>query len=173
MLKQYLEIGKIVGTHGVRGEVRADPWCDAPDFMKRFKTLYFKPDGSQPQRVLSCRPHGNVVILKLEGVDTVEQAVLLRGRVLYMDRADARLPKGQFFIQDLIGCRVLDADDGETCYGTLTDVSKTGANDVWHVTDETGKEYLLPAIPPVVIETKVEDGTVKIRPLKGIFDDAH
>ncbi len=172
MLKQYLEIGKIVGTHGVRGEVRVDPWCDTPDFMKRFKTLYFKSDGSLPQQVLSCRPHGNIVILKLSGVDTVEQAVLLRGKTLFMHRADAHLPKAQYFIQDLIGCRVLDADDDTVCYGTLTDVSKTGANDVWHVTDAGGTEYLLPAIPPVVIETDVVHEIVRIRPLKGIFDDA-
>ncbi|MBQ5969794.1 MAG: 16S rRNA processing protein RimM [Clostridia bacterium] len=172
-MKTYLEIGKIVGTHGVRGEVRVDPWCDTPDFMKRFKTLYFKPDGTKPVRVISCRPHGNVVILKLDGTDTMEQAVLLRGKVLYMDRADARLPKGQYFIQDLVGCRVLDADDETHCYGTLIDVSKTGANDVWHVTDDNGTEYLLPAIGPVVIETDVEHETVRIRPLKGIFDDAH
>ncbi len=171
MLKKYLETGKIVSTHGVRGEVRVDPWCDSPDFLKRFKTLYYDKDGKQSVKVLSCRPHGNVAVLSLEGVDSIEKANLLRNRILYMNREDAKLPAGKYFIQDLIGCRVVDADDESVFYGTLSDVSETGANDVWHVKDENGTEYLLPAIPPVVIDTDVEVGVVKIRPLRGIFND--
>ena len=173
MRHPYLEIGKIVGTHGVRGEVRVEPWCDEPSFMKRFKTLYFDNRGSRAVRVLSCREHGNIVLLKLEGTDTVEQAAALRGRVLFMSRADAKLPKEHYFIQDLIGCAVLDADTPEKRYGTLTDVSKTGANDVWHITDENGVEVLIPAIPPVVIRTDIDAEQIFIRPLKGLFDDAH
>ena len=96
----------------------------------------------------------------------------MRGKVLYMRRADAHLPAGQYFISELIGCDVIDADDPAKRYGTLSDVSKTGANDVWHVRADDGKEYLLPAIPPVVIETDVAQNVVRIRPLKGIFDDA-
>lgn len=171
MLKKYLEIGKIVSTHGIKGEVRVDPWCDSPAFFKRFKTLYYDKNGEKAVKVLSCRPHGNIVILMLEGVDSIEKANLLRNKVLYMNREDANLPKGRFFIQDLIGCKVIDADDESKVYGTLGDVSETGANDVWHVKDENGKEYLLPAIPPVIIETDVENETVKIRPLRGIFED--
>lgn len=171
MIKPYLEIGKIVSTHGIKGEVRVQPWCDSPEFMKKFKTLYFDADGKNAVGVKSCRPHGNVVILMLDGVDTVEKAQTLRGKVLYMDRSKANLPKGEYFIQELIGCSVMDADDDSVKYGTITDVSKTGANDVWHITDEKGKEYLIPAIKSVVIETDVEQGQVKIRPLRGIFDD--
>ena len=172
MRHSYLEIGKIVSTHGIKGEVRVDPWCDDPAFMKQFKTLYFDKNGTKPVRVASCRPHGNIVILKLDGADTVEAAAALRGRVLYMARADAKIAENRFFIQDLIGCRVFDADEPAKQYGTLTEVSRTGANDVWHVTDAGGKEYLLPAIPPVVIDTDIDNERIVIRPLKGIFDDA-
>lgn len=171
MLKKYLETGKIVSTHGIRGEVRVDPWCDGPEFLKRFKTLYFDKNGQKAVRVLSCRPHGNIVILHLEGIDSIEQASLLRGKVLYMNREDAKLPEGKYFIQDLIGCLVVDADDEKKVYGRLSDVSETGANDVWHVKDENGKEFLLPAIPSVIVETDVQNEVVKIRPLRGIFDD--
>ena len=171
MLREYLEIGKIVSTHGIKGEVRVDPWCDSPEFMKRFKTLYFDSKGEKSVRVLSCRPHGNIVILSLEGVSNIEQASALRNRVLYMNRKDARLPEGHYFIQDLVGCTVVDADDPGVIYGKLNDVSETGANDVWHVMAKNGKEYLLPAIGSVVIETDVEAGVVRIRPLRGIFDD--
>lgn len=171
MLKEYLEIGKIVSTHGIKGEVRVDPWCDGPAFFKRFKTLYFDKDGNRSIKVLSCRPHGNIVILMLDGINSVEQAASLRNRILYMNRDDAHLPEGHYFIQDLIGCKVIDADDESVTYGVLSDVSETGANDVWHVKSKDGKEYLLPAIPPVVIDTDVETGVVKIRPLRGIFDN--
>lgn len=171
MLKEYLEIGKIVSTHGIKGEVRVNPWCDSPEFFKRFKTLYFDKNGEKSVKVLSCRPHGNIVILLLEGVSSIEQASALRNRVLYINRKDANLPEGQYFIQDLIGCTVVDADNESKIYGTLSDVSETGANDVWHVKTEEGREYLLPAIPPVIIKTDVENGIVGIRPLRGIFDD--
>ena len=169
MIKEYLEIGKITGTHGIRGEMRVQPWCDSPEFMKKFKTLYLDRKGEKPVRV-SSRPNGNMVIMKMDGVETVEQASLYREKVLFMKRADAQLPEGRFFIQELIDCKVIDADDETVCYGTLTDVSQTGANDVWHITNEKG-EYLIPAIPPVVIDTDVVSGVIKIRPLKGIFDD--
>ena len=172
MIKPYLELGQIVGTHGVRGELRVNPWCDSPDFARRFKTLYFDKNGEQPVKVLSCRPHGNIVLLRLEGVETVEAAEKLRHKMLYLNREDAGLAPGTWFIEELIGCAALDADDGHR-YGTLTEVSQTGANDVWHITAEDGREYLLPAIPDVVIDADVANDRVLIRPLKGIFDDAY
>ncbi len=170
MIKEYLEIGEIVGTHSIHGEVRLNPWCDAPEFVKKFKTLYFDSEGKAPVKVLSARPHGNVVLLKLEGTDTVESAQKLRGKILFMSRKDAKLPKNRYFIAELIGCEVIDADDESIVYGELTDVSQTGANDVWHITKD-GREYLIPAIPDVVIHTDVSANKVIIRPLKGIFDD--
>lgn len=172
MKKEYLELGQIVGTHGVRGEMRVNPWCDTPAFAKQFKTVYYDAKGEQPVKVLSCRPHGNVVLMRLEGVDTVDAAMAKRNRVLYIRRDDVKLPAGTWFVEELLGCTVADADDPEKIYGTLTDVFPTGANDVWTVKDETGREYLLPAIKDVVKRTDVENGRVFITPLKGIFDDA-
>lgn len=172
MKKEFLELGQIVGTHGVRGEVRVNPWCDAPDFARQFKTLYYDAEGKQPVKVLSCRSHGNVALMRLAGVDTLDAAAAKRGQILYLKRSEVSLPEGTWFIEELIGCAALDADDPEKRYGTLTDVSKTGANDVWHITDETGREYLLPAIKDVVKRTDVENGAVYLTPLKGIFDDA-
>lgn len=169
MIKQYLEVGQIVGTHGVRGELRVNPWCDSPEFLKKFRTLYFDAEGRNSVKVISSRVHGNIVLMQLEGITTVEQASVLRNKVVYMNRKDAKIAENTYFIQDLIDCKVVDADDGRE-YGILTDVSETGANDVWHITKD-GKEYLIPAIPPVVIETDVVSGVIKIRPLRGIFDD--
>ena len=170
MIKPFLEAGKIVSVHGLKGEVRVQPWSDSGEFLKAFKTFYFDKKGEKSVRVISLRPHGNVVIVKLEGTDTVEEANALRGKMLYLKREDAKLKEGQYFISELIGCSVYDADDESIFYGRISDVSFTGANDVWHIKSENGKEYLIPAIPPVVIETDVYSEKVKIRPLKGIFD---
>ncbi len=170
MIKEYLEIGKITSTHGIKGEMRVQPWCDSPEFMKRFKTLYLDKAGAKALKV-KARPNGNMVILKVEGVDTVEEANRYRDRVLFMKRSDVQLADGQYFIQELFDCRVVDADEEDKEYGIITDVSQTGANDVWHITDSEGKEYLIPAIPPVVIDTDVVNGIIKIRPLRGIFED--
>lgn len=171
MKKEYLELGQIVSTHGVRGELRVNPWCDSPEFAAKFKTLYFDKNGNQSVKVVSSRAHGNVVLMKLQGTDTIEQAQALKNKILYLKREDAKLPSGTWFIEELLTCRVLDSEDNSICYGVLSDVSQTGANDVWHITSENGKEYLLPAIKEVVINADVENGNIYIKPLRGIFDD--
>lgn len=171
MIKDYLELGQIVGTHGIRGEIRINPWCDSPDFAKKFRTVFFGKNGENAVKVISCRPHGNIILMKLDGIDTIESAEKLKNKMLYIKREDARLPEGTWFIEELIGCKVFDADT-DACYGKITDVSQTGANDVWHITDDKGTEYLIPSIKEVVIDVNVSDNKVKIKPLKGIFDDA-
>ena len=111
MPEQYLEIGKITNTHGVMGEVRVQPWADSPDFLCKFKTLYV--DSSHwPIKVERARVHKNMVILKLEGVTDVPSALAMRNAVLYIDRADVKLPEGSFFLADIMG---LEARDAQTC----------------------------------------------------------
>ena len=151
--------------------MRVDPWCDDSSFIKGFKRLYLDENGEKELKVLSCRPHGNITLLMLDGIDTIEAAAAMRGKVLYMCRKDAKLPKGRYFVSELIGCEVFDADDESKTYGTLSDVSYTGANDVCHIKTTDGKEYLIPCIPDVVIDTDIYEGIMKIRPIKGIFGD--
>ena len=171
MIKEYLEIGQIVSTHGIKGEVRLNPWCDTPEFVKKFKNLYFDDKGDKAVKVVSCRPHGNVAVLKLEGVDTVESAQKLRNTVLYMKRSEVKLPEGKWFVSELIGCQVLDADDASICYGELLDVEAYPANDIWYVKTPDGNEVLVPAIKDVVIKCDVAENKVYIRPLRGLFDE--
>lgn len=172
MIKDYLELGQIVGTHGVKGEIRINPWCDSPDFAKKFKTVYFDSKGQNGIRVISSRAHGNVILMKLENVDTMEAAQAMRNKILYIKRSDAKLQAGSWFIEELLGCEVYDADDEQRNYGKITDVLSTGANDVWQITDKDGAEYLIPAIKEVIVSVDVVSDCVKIRPLKGIFDNA-
>ncbi len=167
MKKRYLEAGEVVSTHGVRGEMRVQPWCDSPEMLAKLRTLYWDAEGRQPVRVKS-RPHKTLVLVKADGIDTVQDAAARRGHVLYLDRQDVKLEKGRYFICDLIGLRVVDADTAEE-YGVLTDVSATGANDVYHM-DYHGREVLIPVIPPVVDEVDVDGGVVRIHPLEGLFD---
>ena len=166
--KPYLEAGQIVGTHGVRGEVRVQPWCDSPQQFATFKKLYWAKEGKQAVK-LRARPHKNIALALLEGIDTVEAAQVLRGKMLYVDRRDIKLPKGHHLVQDLIGMTIVDADTGET-YGTLTDVSQTGANAVYHMATAKG-EVLIPAIPDVVVEINLKKDILRLRPMKGLLDD--
>lgn len=166
-MKQFLEIGKIVAVQGLKGEVRVEPWCDSPDFLCEFDSLYFDK-GRTPVEIEHSRPHKNIVVMKIMGVDNPEDAQKLRGRVLYMDRDDVELEPGTYFVQDLIGLSVIDAHDG-TVYGTLSEVTYTGANDVYHIKNGE-KEYLIPAIPDVIEKTDIEGGKLLIRKMEGLFD---
>ena len=168
MKKQFIETGKIVSTHGIRGEVRVQPWCDTPEFLTAFKTLYLN-EGRDVLNIIRSRAHKNIVIMQIKGITTIEQAQALRDKVLYIDRKDALLEDGEYFQCDLFGALVYDVDTNEPL-GEIVDVSKTGANDVWHIKKD-GKEYLIPSIPDVVIDVNIDEEKVLIRPLKGIFDD--
>ncbi len=168
--KKFLEIGKIVAPHGLRGEIRVEPWCDDGDFLCGFKELYFDENGEKKVEILFAKVHKNVVRMKIAGIDSVEQAELLRGKVLFMSRDDVDLPEGRFFIQDVLGLEACDADTN-VCYGRVTDVLKTGANDVYQVTDSRGKDYLVPAIENVICSIDIKNKIMNIRPLRGIFDD--
>lgn len=169
MKREKIETGKIVGTHGVRGALRVQPWCDTPEFLCRFKSLFLKENaGFKTVKVKSSRPHGNIVIMEIDGISTVEQAEALRGQILFLNRKDLSLDDDQYLICELIGCEVFDADSN-ALLGKITDVSKTGANDVWHIMRD-GKEFLIPAIESVVVLVNIDDAKVVIRPLAGIFD---
>lgn len=167
MKKQYLEAGKIVTTHGIRGEVKIMPYTDYPELLCNFDRLFIGKDhreiGVERSRVFK-----NTVIAKLEGIDTPEAAEKLRNKILYMHRDDLELDEDTYFIQDLIGMEVRDADSG-IVYGNIADVMQTGANDVY-VIQGGDREYLVPAIADVVISTDMDNDVMTIRPLDGLFD---
>ncbi len=169
MLKQFLEVGRIVGTHGVQGEMRVECWANSPDFLRQFKTLYL--DGGDTPLTVICRPHKNIALMKAKGVASIEDADKLRGKVLYIDRSDVRLDEGEHFVQDIIGLSVTDADTGEV-YGEVRDVLKTSSNDVYEMKHKDGRLVYIPVIPDIMAGFDFEKGAVYIRPMKGLFDDA-
>ncbi len=167
MPENMLEIGKITSVFGIKGEVKVQPWCDSPELLCEFETLYWK--SGTPVNIERARVQKNMAILKIEGVDDANEAQKLRNHVLYMDRADVELEEGSYFIADLIGLEVYDSASGER-YGKLTDVTETGANDVYHITAEDSRELLIPAIPQVIDSIDLEEKVMKITPLDGLFD---
>lgn len=160
-MNEFLDCGQIVNTHGVHGEVRIVPWADSPDFLRQFSTLYV--DGA-PKKVLSARVHKGSVIAKLDGVDTVEGAMLLKGKTVQLRRADAKLPEGAFFLADIIGLDVVD-EAGEKL-GTLKEVLSPSRQQVYVVAGE--REILIPAVPEFILETNIEGGYLKVRLIEGM-----
>ena len=165
----YLELGAVVGTHGLHGELRVHPSCDSPAFCRQFSCLYLDDTGASPVRVVASRVHKNLLLLRLEGVASIEAAQALIAKKLFFRRTDARLEEGRFFVADLLGCAVLDYRDEALCYGELCGVSYTGANDVWHIRRPGAGETLIPVIDDVVKDVDVEARRIWITPLEGLF----
>ena len=166
MKNRFLEAGQIVNTHGIRGEVKIVPWCDSPEFLLQFDTLYLD---EEPIRVLEARAHKGNVLARLEGVDDVNAAMVLKGRTVSIDRTGVVLPEGRHFLADLMGLDVLDADSGEKL-GVVADVLTPPAHEVY-VVKGAGCEYLIPAVDEFLIETNVEGGYIKVRLIEGMRAD--
>ena len=161
-MNQFLEAGKIVNTHGVRGEVKIESWADTPDFLCGIKTLYI--DGS-PRRVLSARAHKAGVIALLEGVGSLDEAILLKNKTVSIDRKDAPLEEGRHFVADLIGLKALDDATGSEL-GKITDIIPLQAHPVYVITGS--REILVPAVPEFVRGIDIDAGTVTFRLIEGM-----
>lgn len=161
-----LTCGKIVNTHGLRGEVKALYYTDGPAFFNHVKTLHLS-DG-RTFSLKSCRQNRGAVLLKLEGVDTVEAAKKIVGQEILVARETLPpLPEGRYYIADILGMEMV-TDTGRVL-GTVVDVFKTGSNDVYTVRGE--REYLIPVIDEVVLSTDLAERRITIKPLKGLLED--
>ena len=147
MKKELLETGKIVSTHGLHGEVKILPWADSPEFLLEFDRVFL---GKREYAVEDARVQKTCVLMKLEGIDTVEDA------------------EGAIFIQDLLHLPVLDESGAEL--GKLQDVISTGANDVFYV--KGAHEYMIPAVPEFVLERNIDEGFIRVRLIEGMQTDA-
>ena len=159
--KQYLEAGKIINTHGVRGELKVEAWTDEPSVLAGIGTLYL--DG-EPRRAESARVHKGFVLLKLEGVDTVEDAMALKGRILTVDRSAIPLEPGAWFLQDAIGQPVVTEDGAEL--GVLADILEYPAGRIYVVRGET--ERLIPEQGGFIRSFDPETGRLIVRLIEGM-----
>ena len=165
MLQQYLEVGKVTNVHGLMGEVRVQPWADSPDFLCKFKTLYVDKT-HWPIEVERARVHKNMVTIKFRGVTDVPSALAMRNAILYIDRADANLPEGSFFLADIYGLEVRDAQSGEVL-GKIADVLTLPANNVY-VVKGGARELMIPAVPQFIAETNIEQGYIRVNMMEGL-----
>ena len=159
--QSFVDAGKIVNTHGVRGEVRIEVWLDSPALLKRCGRVFL---GGEEKKLLSAREHKGFLIAQLEGVTDVNAAQALKNRVLFIRRADARLPRGAFFLQDIIGASVVDESGAEV--GTLAEVLELPTQRVYVVRGET--EHLIPAVPAFILNTDAEAGVITVRLIEGM-----
>lgn len=165
MKQEFLEIGKITSTHGIMGEVRVEPWADSPKYLCQFDTLYVGAT-HWPVKVERARVHKTMVILKLEGITDAHGAAAMRGEVLSIARKDATLSAGQFFLADLIGLEVRNADSGQVL-GQIKEVLTPPANNVYVVTGGA-RELMIPAVPEFIQEINVDDGYMTVHLIEGL-----
>ena len=163
MKEAWIEAGKIVNTHGVRGEVRIEVWLDSPAYLKRFPRVFV--DGAE-RKIRSAFVHGRFLVAALEGVEDVNAAMPLKGKTVFIAREDARLPEGGYFLQDLIGASV--ADEAGRPVGVLTEILERPASNVYVVTDAEGEEHLIPAVPAFVLAADADAGLVTVRLIPGM-----
>lgn len=164
----YIECGKIINTHGCRGGLKVEPWCnDESDFLE-FKRIFLQ-NGSffEEHKILRASVFKQFIILDLEDIDDMDKAISLKNKTLYALRDDFSLEEGEFFIADIIGLDVIDADTNEV-YGSLKDIINRGASDIYVVKMKSG-EAMIPAVDEFIISVDVNKG-VYVRPIEGMFN---
>ena len=161
MKLQYLEAGEIVNTHGIRGEMKILPWADSPDFLLDFDRVRI---AGKEYMVEDCRVQKNCNLLKVKGIDTVESAQLLRGKIVEIFRDDA--PADLIFAAELIGVEVLE---NGTTIGKIVDVLDYPGNKVYVV--EGDHRYMIPAVKEFVLSTDMDNCVMQVKLIEGMRID--
>lgn len=170
-MEDRFQVGVITSPHGVRGEVKVFPTTDDVKRFKRLKEVILDTGKEKvPLEIEGVKFFKQFVILKFKGLDTPEEVAKYRQKSLYVTRENAvRLGKDEYFIADLMGLKVYDEADAEI--GVLREVLETGANDVYVIDLNDGRELLLPAIKECVLHVDVEAGKMQIHILDGLLDE--
>lgn len=162
-----IEVGQIVNTHGVRGEVKVNSWVDDLLEFEDFKNYYYLKNGSYIKlNPKSVKFHKNCAIIKFTEIEDMTQAETYKGVVLFSERNE-NLPEDVYYVQDLIGLKVL-ADNGEI--GILEEVLKTGANDVYAIKTTEGKTAYIPAVKEFIKEVNIDMKKIRINLIDGLLD---
>lgn len=169
-MEEILQVGIITSTHGVRGEVKVFPTTDDVKRFKRLKNVILDTGREKIElEIEGVKFFKQFAILKFKGIDNINDVEKYRQKSLYVTRDNAvRLKRDEYFIADLIGLKVIDENDEEI--GVMTDVMQTGANDVYVIRMNDGRELLLPAIKECVLGIDVDAGFIKIHIMEGLLD---
>lgn len=168
-MQERLEIGQIVNTFGIKGEVKVNPFTDDIRRFDELKKVYIKSKSiNKEYKIEQVRYHKNMVLIKFEGVNSPEEAEILRNAFLEIARSDAiALDEDTHFIVDILGLEVY-TDEGKLL-GKVDDIYNTGANDIYVVKDELGKQILLPSIKEVIKEINLENGKITVHLIPGLI----
>ncbi len=158
-MKEYLEAGIIVNTHGVHGDIKMKNYCDSPDALASIKTLYVKKEGEYfPMSCTKSVPVGrDMQLVHFKNCDSFEEAIKLKGVCVYAKREDIPISEGSCFIADIIGLPVIDSTSGQV-YGVVSDVFNQGAQDIYEVQKKDGKTGLIPAVSQFINKIDIESG---------------
>lgn len=169
-MEEFFQVGVITATHGIHGEVKVFPTTDDPNRFKKLKKVLLDTGIQKLElEVAGVKFFKKFVILKFKEFDDINQVEKYRKCPLLVSRENAvRLKKNEYFIADLIGLKVY-TEDG-TFLGNLEDVMQTGANDVYQIVTEEGKEILIPAIRQCILDVDIESGNMKVHLLEGLVD---
>ena len=164
----YIECGRVVNTHGCHGGIKIESWCNSPEELAELERLYFKKGSSYIEsKVLRASVYKQFVVATLDNVNSMDEAVALKGVTVYADREDFDLEEGEYFIADLTGIDVIDANNGKK-YGTLVEVINRGASDIYVVNTPNG-ERMVPVVPEFVDRVDIESG-IYVTPIEGMLD---
>ena len=158
---ELIEAGKIVNTHSVYGEIKVQPWSDTDDFLCDFDIIYID---EKPFNVERARVHKNCVLLKLSGINSVNEAEKYRNKTVSVDKSEVELDEGSFFIEDLIGLRAEDKDG--IVLGKVCDVFSLPSNDVYVIRGE--HEYMIPAVSEFIHGVDMENGIIHVSTIPGM-----
>ena len=167
-MKEYFEIGQIVNTSGLKGILKIKPFTDDIKKFSNLKTIYIKTkSGLTEFKIEQVRYVKNMVMLKLAGIDTVEEAEKYRNLYIKILRdQEEELEEGSYYVVDILGCK-LNTDANQEL-GKIVDVFQTGSNDVYVVKDEQGKQILLPAIKQVIKNVDIKNKIITVHLLEGL-----
>lgn len=167
-MQEYFEVGQIVNTFGIKGQLKVKPFTDDMKRFEELKTVYIcKKNEMKKVEIEDVKYNKQCVLLKVKGIEDLTEAEKYKGLFLKIDRKDAKkLPKDTYFVADILGLEVY-TDEGELL-GKVDDIFPTGANDVYVVKDELGKQILLPSIPEVLKEIDLEKGKVIVHLIEGL-----
>ena len=165
----YLEAGKIVNTHGLRGEVKLVPWTDSPQTFEEIDYVFIKKKtGDVRLDIERLKYQKNNLIVKFNQISSIEEAEKLKNQTVYIDRdALGELPEGVYYIADIIGLTAVD--ESGNAVGTVVDIFNTGANDIYDIKREGKKNLLLPVIDDV-ITVNLENERVVVKIPEGLDD---
>ena len=167
MKDDLLEIGKIVNTHGIRGEVKIQPWCDEPELFDELEYLFIE---GEKYNIVRNRFHKTCQIVQLENVNSIDDAERFKNKIVYINRDALELPEGRYYIADIEGLTVKEQNG--RILGVVDEIIKTGSNDVYSLKDTFNKKpVLIPVIEGVVLETNIDVGYIVVKLPKGLIDD--